>query len=183
MAERKYQIRQRVWLPVILTILTGCAGSRVLTDWPPTVPPQDYFLQAYAQDSANQQHQSAEEYLTWIVRFYDGWEFMATGWNDITPAVLDGMNGTERSHAEQTSRLLGQRISAEWAKDNSVRRIDTAMLSLWGSVLLAVELPAQRLAAIDLIHRDVGRLLSGDMHSSQISEQRYINELGLPADF
>ena len=173
------------WLVLtgLLGLVGACVNQQVIEQWPDTIPEQDWFIEAYQQDSENRQRQSDLEYLNWIVRFYEGWELMATGWNDITPAVLAGLEGDMLRQADQKSRRLGMLISAEWAKDNAVRDVDTAMLSLWGSVMVAVEAPALRLTALDLISSDVEALLSGQLHASDINEQRYINSLGLDPDF
>lgn len=169
---------------VLLTVsLSACVNQQILEQWPDTVPDQTYFIEAYRQDDVNQQRQSDVEYLNWVVRFYQGSELMVTGWNDITPAVLLDLDGEMLQQARQKSRRLGMLISAEWAKDNDVRDIDSAMLSLWGSIMVAVQEPDRRLAAIDLISSDVEALLSNQLHASDISEQRYINRLGLDPDF
>ena len=168
---------------LVSVLLSACVNQRVLEQWPDSVPDQAYFIEAYQQDALNQQRQTDVEYLNWVVRFYEGSELMVTGWNDITPAVLLDLDGEMLQQAQQKSRRLGMLISAEWAKDNEVRDIDSAMLSLWGSIMVAVQEPDLRLAAIDLISGDVEALLSNQLHASDISEQRYINRLGLDPDF
>lgn len=168
---------------VVALLLSACVNQRILEQWPESVPDQSYFIEAYRQDELNQQRQSDVDYLNWVVRFYQGSELMVTGWNDITPAVLLDLEGEQLQQAQQKSHQLGLLISAEWAKDNAVRDIDSAMLSLWGSIMVAVDQPEMRLAAIDLISSDVEALLSDRLHASEITEQRYINRLGLDPDF
>ncbi|ALO45282.1 hypothetical protein [Pseudohongiella spirulinae] len=170
-------------LALLTGLLSACVNHQILDQWPETVPDQRYFIEAYHQDELNQQRQSDVEYLNWVVRFYQGSELMVTGWNDITPAVLLDLEGDVLQQAQQKSHRLGLLISAEWAKDNDVRDIDSAMLSLWGSIMVAVQEPEMRLAAMDLISNDVEALLSNQLHASDISEQRYINRLGLDPDF
>lgn len=172
-------------LPLILTCLltlAACASSRVLTDWPQSVPEQDLFLQAYQQDLDNQARQTDVEYLTWIVRFYEGWEMMATGWNDMTPVVLSDLNAQQAELVADMRDNLGVLIAAEWAKDNDVRIIDTAMLSLWGGVMVAALEPEVRIDAIELITDDVERLLAGELAPARINDDRYATRLPIELD-
>ena len=64
-----------------------------------------------------------------------------------------------------------------------MRSIDTSMLSLWGSVMLAVEEPHAKLAAVTLIDQDVDALLRGELSADEVNDQRYMQRLDLPADF
>ena len=170
-------------LLAVMFFLAGCANSRILSEWPETVPQQQVFVQAYQADELNRSRQSDIEYLNWIVRFYEGGELMTTGWNDLTPAVLNDLQGSQLDAAMRKSTRLGMLISAEWAKDNAVRDIDTAMLSLWGSVMLADDDPQVKLAALDLITEDVENLLAGRMTPEEVTEERYVRHLGLDPDF
>ncbi len=162
---------------VCLLTVAACASSRVLTEWPDTVPEQDLFLQAYQQDPENQARQTDVEYLTWVVRFYEGWEMMATGWNDMTPVVLSDLNAQQSEQVADMRDNLGVLIAAEWAKDNDVRIIDTAMLSLWGGVMVAALEPEVRIDAIELITDDVERLLAGELAPARINDGRYASRL------
>jgi len=162
---------------VCLLTLAACASSRVLTEWPDTVPAQDTFLQAYQQDLENQARQTDVEYLTWIVRFYEGWEMMAAGWNDMTPVVLSDLNAQQSEQVTDMRDNLGVLIAAEWAKDNDERIIDTAMLSLWGGVMVAALEPEVRIDAIELITDDVERLLAGELAPARINDDRYASRL------
>lgn len=167
---------------LFLLTLAACASSRVLTEWPETVPAQDLFLQAYQQDPENQARQTDVEYLTWVVRFYEGWEMMATGWNDMTPVVLSDLNARQSEQVASMRDNLGVLIAAEWAKDNDVRLIDTAMLSLWGGVMVAALEPQVRIDAIELITNDVERLLAGELAPARINDERYASRLSIDLD-
>jgi hypothetical protein len=68
---------------------------------------------------------------------------------------------------------LGAAIAAEWAKHNEIRRIDSRMLGLWGSVLQLASNSEQRERSIELITEDVDALLSGSLRGSDIREPRY----------
>ena len=168
-------------------LLQGCASfgvnnTRILEDWPDTVPDQAVFIQAWQQDRENRNLQSNVEYLNWVVRFYEGGELMSMGWNDMTPAILHGLAPEQMQQATRQRDQLGRAIAAEWAKDNEVREIDTAMLSLWGDLMIAAPEPSQRLAAMEMISRDVEKLLSGRLSPELITEQRYVEALGIQLD-
>jgi hypothetical protein len=175
--------RCRIPLIVLcLLMLAGCASSRVLSEWPETVPEQSIFLQAYQQDLDNQAQQSDVEYLTWVVRFYEGWEMMATGWNDMTPVVLSDLSPQQSEQVAEMRDNLGVMIAAEWAKDNDERIIDTRMLSLWGGVMVAALDPEVRIDAIALITDDVERLLAGELAPARINDARYTERLPIVLD-
>lgn len=164
-------------------LISGCQSLGDAASWPEDVPPRAQFLSVYHADTENQQEQTHQQYLNWIVRFYQGWDLMSTGWNDLTPAVLMGMSGETLAAAQSESHQLGVAISSEWAKDNSVRKIDTAMLSLWGSVMLAIEEPPERLLALRQIGDDVDAIMRGELVAEEISDERYMRLLDLPEFF
>lgn len=158
-------------------VLVGCVSG--LGQWPEQLPAQRYFVSSYEQDSENKALQSQEDYLTWIVRFYLGWELMPTGWHDLRENMLFGLEGSDYVEMEQDLGALGAKISAEWAKDNSVRKIDSAMLSLWGSVIQADFAVDARMSSVELIMQDVNAVLVGATPPSAINEERYARLLEL----
>ncbi len=160
-------------------VLSACAQRPDLLAWPADLPPQAHFLSLYAADIPNQALQTQQQYLEWVVRFYEGSEFMALGWNAIAESVLVDLSDAQRSQLTRQLADLGKAISGEWAKDNQVRRIDTAMLSLWGSVMQADFAPDYRLAAVTMIRHDVSDLLSARLAPEQVHEQRYALALGV----
>lgn len=157
-------------------LLQSCIN---LNKWPEDIPERALFIDAYEQDIENQQVQDRDEYLTWVLRFYVGWGPMAMGWNDMTQAVMDGLDGELYQEAESRRDYLGLLISAEWAKANDVRNIDTAMLSLWGAVMVSVPDATQRIAALDLLIADAQALLDAELFPDQINDQRYQDRLGI----
>lgn len=163
----------------ILFILSACSSTRVLERWPEALPEQHHFLHYYRDDADNQVVQTDVQYMTWVLRFYEGWELMPTGWQDIEENMLFDL--TAQEHALVTAQMaeLGALISAEWAKDNSVRLIDSAMLSLWGAVMQADFASQARIAALTQIHADVRALLEGYLTPLTINEQRYVDTLGV----
>lgn len=165
-------MRSAAWSLLCLLILGACTTMVTPGNWPANAPPYSDFVTAYRSDEANQALQSEEQYLTWVQRFYEGRPGIL-GWNDITDSVLQDMNREQQSVVNDLGSRLGQRIAAEWAKDNAVRRIDTAMLSLWGSIMVTAESPETRLEAMRAINNDTRALLEGDLSARQITEERY----------
>lgn len=158
-------------------VLIGCASG--VRAWPEQLPAQRYFVSSYEQDTKNKVLQSQEDYLTWIVRFYEGWELMPTGWHDLRENMLFGLEGSDHVEMGKNLGMLGAMISAEWAKDNSVRRIDSAMLSLWGGVIQADFAVEARKSSVELIMQDVSAVLAGATPASAINEERYAGLLEL----
>lgn len=170
----------RLFAVVLLSlVLSACAQRSDLRAWPADLPPQQHFLRLYAADIPNQALQTQQQYLEWVLRFYEGSEFMALGWNAIAESVLMDLSDAQRRQLSGQLDALGQAISGEWAKDNQVRRIDTAMLSLWGSVMQADLAPEYRLHAVAMILEDVAELLSARLAPEHVHEQRYALALGV----
>lgn len=170
-------------LLVLTTAFVACTNLRVIEDWPQTIPPQGHFLSIYESDTENQGYQSDIEYLTWVVRFYQGWELMPIGWNDIVDSMMLDLDERQSERMHEKLQTLGVLISAEWAKDNQVRAMDSAMLSLWGSVMQADFSPQSRFTAVEFITADVSGLLSGELRAEQVNDQRYVDALGISLDF
>jgi hypothetical protein len=70
----------------------------------------------------------------WFKKFYEG-TFLVKGWKYQMKALLKDFQGDERDALDDSLRRLGEKIGREWAKDNAVRRIDTAKLQQWGASL------------------------------------------------
>ncbi|MDX1490357.1 MAG: hypothetical protein R3332_03665 [Pseudohongiellaceae bacterium] len=178
-SKEGFVVRKSVAFLLLLVLLQSCSSTRVIEDWPSQLPEQAYFLDVYHADEKNRQLQSELDYLTWVVRFYQGWELMPTGWKDLRENMLFGLVGADLKQMQQELRYLGAQISAEWAKDNSVRKIDTAMLSLWGSVIQSDFALEARKSSMQLITEDVERVLDGSLEAEAVNEQRYAKQLEL----
>jgi len=165
-------MRNTLWSVLGLLILGACASTPAPDNWPGNAPPYDYFVDEYQRDAENRALQSQDDYMLWVMRFYRGRPGIL-GWQDITDSVVEGMTPAQRRTAQQLARNLGQRIAAEWAKANDVRVIDTAMLSLWGNIMVNAIDPGDRLEAMRAIDRDTRALLEGDLPTTQITEERY----------
>jgi hypothetical protein len=167
---------------VLLSALFSCVSGNLVEDWPQELPDQGYFARIYRADADNRVLQSEKEYLTWVARFYDGWELMPMGWNDIAESVLMDLELSDYQRINASLTSLAVQISGEWAKDNQVRRIDSAMLSLWGGVMQADFSPDYRIAAVEMIREDVADILAGVLAPEQVTEARYVDELGVSLD-
>ncbi len=161
------------------TLLASCMSARILEQWPEEIPDQRHFRQLYQTDKENAQLQSEIEYLTWVARFYQGWEMMPIGWDDISGSVLVDLEPEQFQHLHRKLHRIGSQISGEWAKDNSVREIDSRMLSLWAGVMQADFSSEYRVQAVDLIAQDVAMLLSGRLAPEAVDEYRYSDALGV----
>lgn len=165
---------------VLLSALSaGCISSGVLENWPEEIPEQRYFKQLYRADTVNRDRQSEQEYLTWVARFYQGWELMPIGWDDIAGSVLVDLEPEQYQRVDRHLQRIGEQVSAEWAKDNSVRQIDSGMLSLWAGVMQADFAADYRVSAVELIAQDVALLLDGRLAATAVNEYRYSDLLGV----
>ena len=70
----------------------------------------------------------------WYKKFYEG-TFLVKGWKSRMNEVLKGLSPEDKGEMGQRLETLGKKIGMEWAKDNDVRRIDTAQLQRWGNDL------------------------------------------------
>ena len=165
---------------ILLSVLSAsCMSGRILEQWPEDIPEQRHFRHLYQEDETNAQLQSEIEYLTWVARFYQGWEMMPIGWDDISGSVLVDLEPAQFRRLDQKLSHIGVQISGEWAKDNSVREIDSRMLSLWAGVMQADFSAEYRVRAVDLIAQDVALLLQGALAADAVDEYRYSERLGV----
>ena len=73
----------------------------------------------------NQARQDWDDYWDWVKKFYEGNLFF-DGWTKQSAKLLDTVTDAAAQN-KLRARLneLGRAIVAEWAKDNSLRKIDT----------------------------------------------------------
>jgi hypothetical protein len=72
------------------------------------------------------------EYRKWVKTFYEG-SFLVKGWTARKKELLTSME--RQGEAEKILDELGELISEEWSKDNSIRKIDTDSVKRWGEQL------------------------------------------------
>ena len=70
----------------------------------------------------------------WFRKFYEG-TFLIRGWRSRMKELLEPFSPSEREEMTPLLAGLGEKIGREWARDNSVRRVDTPLLQKWGEDL------------------------------------------------
>lgn len=171
-------MKVRVLIYLAIGLLWGCSAAVVRQSaWSEQLPPQTWFAECYHQDRYNAERQSLEQYLTWVERFYQGWEVHPTGWNrishDLAAKVADSSLKTE---VQAKLQRLGIAIAAEWAKDNAVRRINTRHVAIWGNALQKSAERAEIPEILDRVLDDVDKLLNNRMAADVITENRFYAE-------
>lgn len=94
--------------------------------------PQNAILLASI-DNDSVRHLSENE-REWYKKFQNGHLFF-TGWKEICADILESLPNHEELKTRKLLQSMGQRIGTEWAKNNAVRKIDTADLRTWGERL------------------------------------------------
>lgn len=172
----------------LAVLVSGCAGLlRPAEEWPSNIPaeiaseipPRAYFVEAYHRDQSNEQLQSQEEYLKWVLRFYRGWGAAPLGWLGFEQEYL--LDASPQSYASMKAELqsLGKLVSSEWSKHERVRRIDSRMLLIWSEVLQEAKRQTKEEKSLDFIAQDVVALVSGELSQQAIKRQRYAKFLNL----
>ncbi len=155
-----------------LLLISACATPVPATLWPADVPDANGFSEVWGSDPANQPLQTEAEYLSWVLRFYQGFN-MVPGWLSMSEQVGMRLNERERSVVAATLQSLGARMAAEWAKDNSVRLVSTRMVSVWRDVLLE-SLAQEDLPAFLLkLDEDLTAILARELGGDEIVFERY----------
>jgi hypothetical protein len=70
----------------------------------------------------------------WYRKFYEG-TFLIKGWKGRMNEILKGVPSEEKEEMGGLLENLGKKIGMEWARENDVRKIDTAQLQKWGKDL------------------------------------------------
>ena len=159
-------------------ILCACRNTDI-PNWPSVLPEQHYFVSAYQSDIGNKAAQSQQEYLQWVLSFYEGNLVITTGWLYVQSLVVRSAQPELKEELELHLTTLGGKIAAEWAKANEHRTIDSRILGIWGSVLQLAQGTEQRQEAIQLIAADVNALLEKELLGAEIQDVRYEKRLGL----
>lgn len=160
--------------------LIACSTQKLARDenWPQTMPPRSYFVTAFEADEANKKVQAQQEYLTWIVRFYNGWELYNRGWTKMTDELLAQVHDPAEARAIKPKiDRIGRLVSAEWAKKSDTRTIYLRHVSIWGNALLESLDRDQALELVTKVNQDVDDLLAHKIKPAVITAERYF-----PAD-
>lgn len=169
------------YFPFVLLLLTllqlgACRSVEAPSSYDALVGgDEQYFFTAWEGDQANQQLQTRPQYMDWVVRFYNG-AGNVPGWSQMTQQVLQRLPVEQQNAIAPRLALLGRRIGAEWAKDNSVRLVDTGAVAAWRDALL------EALAQNDLdpylarLTADLDALLSHQLQADAIRFERYYKD-------
>ncbi len=76
-----------------------------------------------------------DTYWEWIKKFWMTRGRWKQGWFQVMEGVLAGKTGETKDKLEKRMRDLGKRISKEWAKDNTNRKIHSSHLKKWAKKL------------------------------------------------
>lgn len=160
---------------ILLTaLLQGCSNTpRIADSWPADIPEVAYYEDTFAADVDNQQHQDKNDYLLWVVRFYDGWAFYPRGWKWLIDEVDSTVSDKDRAQMLQLMTSLGEKISAEWSKDRRARTVNTTHLLIWGDALKLAVKDSSQLELANRISLDVDELLERRLQPDDINLDRY----------
>lgn len=164
-------------LVILAGSLFACSSNKMVKQadaWPSAMPSRAYFLKVYEADKVNKQIQTEEEYLTWIVRFYSGWELYRRGWIKMTDELVAQMKDpTQVDEIRYKIDRIGRLVSGEWAKKSDTRTIYLRHVSVWGNALLESLDRDQALPLINRVNQDVDDLLAHRINSDVITAERY----------
>lgn len=164
-------------LIIIASMLAACSSAPNKDNWSTEIPQRSYFTDYYAQDPANQEMISQHEYLTWIHRFYFGWELYSRGWLQATDELAASLKTPEDKQSGREKMLgIGALISPEWAKNRNHRVINLRHINIWGNAINAAMVRKEQLTVLNLIRKDIDQLLARTMLPKDITSSRYHEE-------
>lgn len=159
----------------VLTLISACTNHRLAENaWPTEMPSRSYFLTVYNADEDNKRVQTEDEYLKWIVRFYNGWELYRRGWIKMTDELMAQVeNPAQAKEIKFKIDRIGRLVAGEWAKKSETRTIYLRHVSIWGNSLLESLDRGEPLPLINRINQDVDDLLARKIHPDVITAHRY----------
>ena len=164
--------KKSLFLIMILSSLSACSLTSSDLEWPEPAYPSEYFEAAFRADPEVVRYQTKDEYLLWVIRFYNGFN-LAPGWLSLTRQVLEGLEEPYRSEVSERIYLIGGIISSEWAKDNEVRLLDTRNVSVWGDALVEALDRDDLDDYMDRVEDDVAGIMAGELTREDIFFERY----------
>lgn len=154
--------------------LFSCSTAYRSDSWPASLPPQAYFVDYYIQDKANQEVLDLGEYLTWVKRFYLGWELYNQGWLKVADKLPQTLKSEEDKINSRNKVLnIGKLVAPEWAKDPRHRVINTRHLGIWGNAINESIVRSEQIQLLEKILTDVNDLLNKKIKPSDITSDRY----------
>ena len=171
-------MKSRFLLSLLVTSilsLTACVSrAPQQADWPTHIPSREFFVARYEADADNKASEDLNEYLLWVVRFYEGWELYSNGWTKVTQDALHGVKDPVAAQEIKTKMdLIGQGIACEWPKNKKDRRIYTRHIVVWGNALIESIKRDQELPLINRVLADVNGLVAYQVGVDEIKAERY----------
>lgn len=165
-----------ILLLALLSFLLSSCVSQAPTQakWPVHIPAREYFVEQYESDKDNKSTEDLDEYLLWVIRFYEGWELYSNGWTKVTQDSLHGVKDPVLAHEIKTKMdLIGKKIATEWPKNKKDRRIFTRHIVVWGNALIEAIKRDQELLLINKVLADVTGLIANEVAVEDIKAERY----------
>ncbi|MBN4075394.1 hypothetical protein JYU22_02305 [Gammaproteobacteria bacterium AH-315-E17] len=156
-------------------MISSCSFLQSSGGWSEQLPPQGYFADYYQYDIDNQLYQDQESYLAWVRVFYSG-SAISIGWLQLTEDLLIEMPANKQQEYAELLAELGQRIGAEWARDNGLRLIDTRSASAWRDALIEAVSLGDLEDYMQRFEIDVNAVLAGSLSKEEIEFSRYYAE-------
>jgi len=153
-------------------VLAGCAAPSAPATWPDDLPPREACVRAWGKDPENRKLQTLDQYLAWVRLFYSG-TALAPGWTAASRSLLGDVPEDDRPALLPRLEGLGRLLSADWAKDNRLRRVNNGLLSLWGAALKRARAARCVRDTVDRIDGDARALLAGTLRAAEITPARY----------
>ncbi len=175
MQKRAHPFRLLALLALVTSLFACTSTHRAAQDpWPERMPSRAYFVKVYEADKINKQIQTQDEYLTWILRFYKGWELYRRGWIKMTDELVAQVNDPQQvEEIRYKIDRIGRLVSGEWAKKSNTRTIYLRHVSIWGNALLESLDRDEALPLINRVNNDVDDLLAHKISPDVITANRY----------
>lgn len=155
--------------------LVGCSAfmDKAKNDWGDDLPDRQIFVNEWQKDAQQQALASQEDYLTWVKRFYRGWVIVPRGWFWMSEEVLSQSPPDVAAEVSPKLAMLGIKISAEWAKEDQVRVINTRHIMVWRDALKIAVRERSLIPLSDYVVADVESLLARRISPKDIDLVRY----------
>lgn len=152
------------WTAPLLLLLGRTARADAGDDW--YTPKAEDFRPEYDRDAKNRGRQTWDQYWGWVGDFYRG-NLLSAGWTRQGRRLSDALTSEEtRRTIRAKLNDLGKEICREWAKDNAVRKVDTAALSRWGRSMEAAKsrdggTGEEILRSIEVMRQEYEKMMKG----------------------
>lgn len=161
-------------LTLLSCLVAGCAVSG-------RTPVDAAFERAWLEDAGNREVQTKDEYLDWVAAFYDGTSFVS-GWTRRQADLCAGLDPADMAVAVPRLEVFGRLVAAEWAKDNSHRRVDSELLTRIGGILSTARDSGRLLPVLEFLTTDVRSVIAGEREPAVITPDRYEKLLAASQD-